>query len=91
MPTPRSLRTLSAPQDMKKHTNSGRGPPSPTFSDATNASAVNLGSNGPEKIITRADLKASLQAYDDVRTRALGYCSISQMVLTESLVGGFLV
>jgi hypothetical protein len=42
------------------------GPPSPTFSDATHASAMNFGANGPEKIITRANLKASLQAYEDV-------------------------
>lgn len=27
---------------------------------------MNFGADGPEKIITRANLKASLQAYDDV-------------------------
>ena len=27
---------------------------------------MHFGSNGPEKIITRANLKASLQAYEDV-------------------------
>jgi hypothetical protein len=27
---------------------------------------MNFGSNGPEKIITRANLKASLQAYEEV-------------------------
>lgn len=43
------------------------GPPSPTFSEATNVSAMNLGANGPTKIITRANLKASIQAYEDVR------------------------
>lgn len=42
------------------------GPPSPTFSEVTNASAFNFGSNGPAKIITRTDLKSSLQAYEDV-------------------------
>lgn len=41
--------------------------PSPTFSEATNASAVNFGLDGPQKIITRANLKASLQAYEQVR------------------------
>jgi len=40
---------------------------------------MNFGSDGPEKIITRADLKASLQAYDDVRTRTLGLYLISQI------------
>jgi len=64
---------------MSKHPNPGHGPPSPTFSDATNASAMNFGSDGPEKIITRADLKASLQAYDDVRTRTLRLYLMSQI------------
>jgi len=40
---------------------------------------MNFGSDGPEKIITRADLKASLQAYDDVRTRILGPHLMSQI------------
>jgi hypothetical protein len=49
-----------------KH-NLSQGPPSPTLSEATNASAINFGANvGPSKIITRANLKASLQAYEDV-------------------------
>lgn len=89
MPNPRSLRTLSVSSNVNKHTNTGHGPPSPTFSDATNASAMNFGSNGPEKIITRADLKASLQAYDDVRTRTFGCCLMSQMNLSEPVGGGF--
>ncbi|KAJ7086666.1 hypothetical protein C8R44DRAFT_721375 [Mycena epipterygia] len=49
--------------------------PSPTFSDATNASALNFGANGPEKIITRANLKASLQAYEDLMTTSSNYRS----------------
>ena len=69
---------------MNKHPNTARGPPSPTFSDATNASAMNFGSDGPEKIITRADLKASLLAYDDVCTRILGLYLTSQRSLSES-------
>jgi len=28
---------------------------------------MNFGADGPEKIITRADLKVSLQSYDEVR------------------------
>jgi hypothetical protein len=28
---------------------------------------MNFGADGPEKIITRANLKVSLQSYDDVR------------------------
>ncbi|KAH9482615.1 hypothetical protein JR316_0004715 [Psilocybe cubensis] len=59
---PRSLRALtfgSAKREMSP------GPPSPTFSDATHASAMNFGPNGPSKIITRGHLKASLQAYED--------------------------
>lgn len=46
--------------------NASPGPPSPTFSEATNVSAVNLGENGPAKIITRLDLKASTQSYENV-------------------------
>ena len=47
---------------------------------------MNFGSDGPEKIITRADLKASLQAYDDVRPRILGLYLISQMGSPRSFV-----
>ncbi len=47
--------------------NSSPGPPSPTFSEATNASAVRFGPGGPEKIITRSNLKTSIQSLDDVR------------------------
>ena len=43
---------------------------------------MNFGVNGPEKIITRANLKASLQAYDDVR---IHHSSIASTVkLTSS-------
>ncbi|KAJ7117379.1 hypothetical protein C8R43DRAFT_1091176 [Mycena crocata] len=49
--------------------------PSPTFSDVTNASAMNFGANGPEKIITRANLKASIQAYEDLMTTSSHYRS----------------
>ncbi|KAF7301464.1 RRM domain-containing protein [Mycena indigotica] len=48
--------------------------PSPTFSDTTNASAMNL-ANGPEKIITRAHLKASVQAYEDLMNTSAMYRS----------------
>ncbi|KAG6890944.1 hypothetical protein C0995_000901 [Termitomyces sp. Mi166 len=60
---PRSLRTLTFGSSKRK---TSPEPPSPTFTDATNISAMNFGPNGPEKIITRANLKASLQAYEDV-------------------------
>ncbi|KAF8211354.1 hypothetical protein K438DRAFT_1903373 [Mycena galopus ATCC 62051] len=49
--------------------------PSPTFSDTTNVSAMNFGANGPEKIITRANLKASLQAYENLMTTSSQYRS----------------
>ncbi|KAJ7095172.1 hypothetical protein B0H15DRAFT_95051 [Mycena belliarum] len=49
--------------------------PSPSFSDTTNASAMNFGVNGPEKIITRANLKASLQAYEDLLASSSSYRS----------------
>lgn len=60
---PRSLRNLALSPKRSSPTRS----PSPTFSDATRASAINFGADGPEKIITRTNLKMSLQAYDEVR------------------------
>jgi len=36
---------------------------------------MNFGANGPEKIITRANLKASLQAYEDLMTTSSNYRS----------------
>jgi hypothetical protein len=60
---PRSIRALAFGSSKRK---SSPGPPSPTFSDSTHVSAMNFGADGPEKIITRANLKASLQAYEDV-------------------------
>ncbi|EAU84570.2 hypothetical protein CC1G_00089 [Coprinopsis cinerea okayama7 len=61
---PRSLR--SAFSFVSGRRASSPGPPSPTFSEATNVSAMNLGANGPSKIITRANLKSSIQAYEDL-------------------------
>ncbi|KAF6762752.1 hypothetical protein DFP72DRAFT_1041281 [Ephemerocybe angulata] len=60
---PRSLRAFTFSSSKRAMS---PGPPSPTFSDATNASAMNFGANGPSKIITRANLKASTQAYEDL-------------------------
>ena len=59
-----SLRALALSFGSKSR--SSPEPPSPTFSDVTHASAMNFGPNGPEKIITRANLKASVNAYDNV-------------------------
>ncbi|GLB33582.1 putative homolog to Saccharomyces cerevisiae IVY1 (YDR229W) [Lyophyllum shimeji] len=67
---PRSLRALAFAYGKRK---SSPEPPSPTFSDTTNASAMNFGPSGPEKIITRANLKASLQAYEDLMTTSAEY------------------
>jgi hypothetical protein len=36
---------------------------------------MNFGADGPEKIITRANLKVSLQSYDDVRSSSTRYQS----------------
>ncbi|KAI0699410.1 hypothetical protein BC835DRAFT_567539 [Cytidiella melzeri] len=70
MPSARSLRSLAI---SPKRRHSSPGPPSPTFSEATNASAMNFGPDGPDKIITRADLKASLQAYEDLLNKSAAY------------------
>ncbi|KDR83357.1 hypothetical protein GALMADRAFT_55517 [Galerina marginata CBS 339.88] len=67
---PRSLKTLAFGSGRR---NTSPGPPSPTFSDATHASAINFGANGPEKIITRTHLKASLQAYEDLVNSSAAY------------------
>ncbi|KAJ3503854.1 hypothetical protein NLJ89_g8244 [Agrocybe chaxingu] len=67
---PRSLRALAFGSSKR---NTSPGPPSPTFSDVTHASAMNFGANGPTKIITRANLKASLQAYEDLVNTCAGY------------------
>ncbi|KAI0370229.1 hypothetical protein BV20DRAFT_1075355 [Pilatotrama ljubarskyi] len=69
MPRVRSLRTqaLSPKRDMSP------GPPSPTFTETTNASVLNFGPDGPQKIITRTNLKASMQAYEELLNRCATY------------------
>ncbi|KAH7930299.1 hypothetical protein BV22DRAFT_1055216 [Leucogyrophana mollusca] len=66
---PRSLRNLA----ISPKRSSSPAPPSPTFSDATHASAMNFGADGPEKVITRANLKVSLQAYDELMNSSANY------------------
>lgn len=60
---PRSLSLLSS----FSWRSSNAGPPSPTLSETTNVSASDFGNNRPNKVITRANLKASTGAYEDVR------------------------
>ncbi|KAF8639672.1 hypothetical protein AX17_000936 [Amanita inopinata Kibby_2008] len=67
---PRSLRALAFGITRR---NTSPGPPSPTFSDATNASAINFGPGGPEKIITRSNLKTSIQALEDLVNTCVNY------------------
>jgi len=69
MPRVRSLRSqaLSPKRDTSPR------PSSPTFSETTNASVLNFGPDGPEKIITRAHLKVSLQAYEDLVGKCAAY------------------
>ncbi|KAF8974594.1 hypothetical protein BDZ97DRAFT_37086 [Flammula alnicola] len=80
----RSLRTLTFGSGKR---NASPGPPSPTFSDATHASAMNFGANGPEKIITRANLKASLQAYEDLVNSCATYRSA--LITMSKATAGF--
>ncbi|KAL5527313.1 hypothetical protein ACEPAG_6104 [Sanghuangporus baumii] len=70
MPKPRSLRSLAI-----KHNATAivPGPPSPTLSEATQASQMNFGIDGPERIITRADLKMSLQSYENLLSTSAAY------------------
>jgi len=62
----RSHRPFAISTNSQGKRNASPGPPSPTFSETTNVSAVNLGENGPAKVITRSDLKASMQSYENV-------------------------
>ncbi|KAJ8086364.1 hypothetical protein PM082_005187 [Marasmius tenuissimus] len=62
---PRSLRAFAF-SSSKRNTSPDTRSPSPTFSDTTNISGMNFGVNGPTKIITRANLKASIQAYEQL-------------------------
>ncbi|KAF8164982.1 hypothetical protein B0H34DRAFT_649480 [Crassisporium funariophilum] len=80
---PRSLPSFS----FAKKRSTSPGPPSPTFSEATQASAVNFGVNGPTKIITRANLKASLQAYEDLVTTCTNYRSA--LITMSKATAGF--
>ncbi|TFK27069.1 hypothetical protein FA15DRAFT_666803 [Coprinopsis marcescibilis] len=67
---PQSLRTFTL-SSVKRALSPG--PPSPTFSEVTNASAMHFGPNGPTKIITRANLKASINAYEDLVNSCSSY------------------
>ncbi|KAG7097274.1 hypothetical protein E1B28_004640 [Marasmius oreades] len=67
---PRSLRSFAFGSSKRNPSPDARSP-SPTFSETTNISGMNFGANGPTKIITRANLKASLQAYE----RLMDTCS----------------
>ncbi|KAI0921499.1 hypothetical protein AcW1_004543 [Taiwanofungus camphoratus] len=69
MPRVRSLRsqTISPKRDVSPR------PSSPTFSETTNASVLNFGPDGPAKIITRANLKVSLQSYEDLLNKCAAY------------------
>ncbi|KIK65494.1 hypothetical protein GYMLUDRAFT_56198 [Collybiopsis luxurians FD-317 M1] len=74
---PRSLRDRKISFG-RRHSSPNPRSPSPTFSDTTNASAMNFGaSEGPSKIITRTDLKSSLQAYE----RLVDSCSTYRAAL----------
>ena len=63
MPSARSLRT----QAISPNRNTPPRASSPAFSETTNVSALNFGPNGPSTIITRNNLKQSIQAYEEVR------------------------
>ncbi|KAI0254286.1 hypothetical protein BJV78DRAFT_66134 [Lactifluus subvellereus] len=75
MPKSRPLRGLAMATDSQAKRNASPGPPSPTFSDTTNISAMNFGEHGPAKIITRSDLKASMQSYENLLNSCSNYQS----------------
>ncbi|KZW03953.1 hypothetical protein EXIGLDRAFT_9362 [Exidia glandulosa HHB12029] len=49
------------------------GPPSPTLTATTNASVLDLGQAGPQRIITRGDLRGSAQAYNELINAATAF------------------
>ncbi|KAI0301811.1 hypothetical protein B0F90DRAFT_1627989 [Multifurca ochricompacta] len=71
----RPLRALAIATNSQTKRSGSPGPPSPTFSDTTNISAVNFGEDGPAKIITRSDLKASMQSYENLLNSCSNYQS----------------
>ncbi|KAI0269254.1 hypothetical protein BC834DRAFT_951458 [Gloeopeniophorella convolvens] len=80
MPKQHSLRTLAINTNAQTKRNGSPAPPSPTFSETTNISAVNFGENGPAKIITRSDLKASMQSYETLLNSCSNYQSALLMM-----------
>ncbi|GAA6060103.1 hypothetical protein JCM10212_003511 [Sporobolomyces blumeae] len=50
-----------------------RSPPSPTLSATTNVSQLDLGDEGPPVIVTRADLRDSVTAYEQLLAAAKSY------------------
>ncbi|KAF5393598.1 hypothetical protein D9757_000218 [Collybiopsis confluens] len=69
----RSLRERAISFGRRNSSPPGPRSPSPTFSETTNVSAMNFGATGPSKIITRADLRASLQAYERLLSSCASY------------------
>ncbi|GAA6028338.1 hypothetical protein JCM8097_006984 [Rhodosporidiobolus ruineniae] len=67
-PSIRPIRTARGPPP-----SSFRQPPSPTLSATTQASQLDLGDDGPKVIVTRADLRESVQAYEQLLAAAKGY------------------
>ncbi|KLO15651.1 hypothetical protein SCHPADRAFT_849174 [Schizopora paradoxa] len=77
MPGPRSLRSISISRGGGKgpgpmSTTSTR-PTSPALTETTNASQMNFGFEGPDRIITRADLKNSALAFENLLAASAGY------------------
>ncbi|GAA5975771.1 hypothetical protein JCM11641_005868 [Rhodosporidiobolus odoratus] len=67
-PSLRSIRTsYRAPPTTYKE------PPSPTLSATTSASQLDLGEDGPKIIVTRADLRESVSAYEQLLSSSKSY------------------
>ncbi|KAE8228398.1 hypothetical protein CF326_g6671 [Tilletia indica] len=69
MPGPRSFRSVA-----HSHGGGGGGPPSPTLSATTRAS-LDFPSR-PSVLVTRADLRSSLSAYEGLLSAAKGYTNV---------------
>ncbi|KDN43794.1 hypothetical protein K437DRAFT_237021 [Tilletiaria anomala UBC 951] len=81
MPATRSVRSFAASHQGHGHVHGGNGPPSPTLTATTRASLDFP--YRPAVLVTRADLRASVQAYE----RVLGACKAytnSMLVLSHA-------
>ncbi|KDE09256.1 hypothetical protein MVLG_00576 [Microbotryum lychnidis-dioicae p1A1 Lamole] len=68
-----SIRSFRSATQQATHQSNRRGDASPTLTATTSASFLDLGAAGPALIINRADLRASVAAYENLLAAAKAY------------------